>query len=121
MTSKSYPARNKNNPPLRNEVSVVKHYYPHTRYGRVVFKRGKCTPLRVEQTIGYYDNKDFEDVADEDTAWANGESGMTTYLKAGEHLRTKTCFTHDSKKTCQSIPYVTKCINALLLIFYHVA
>jgi len=32
-----------------------------------VFKRRKCTPLHVEQTIGYYDNKDFEDVADEDT------------------------------------------------------
>ena len=53
-------------------------------------------------------------------AMAIGESGMATYLKAGKHLWTKTSSTHDYQKTRQSILYVTKCIN-VLLIFHHVA
>jgi len=54
VTSKSYPARNKSNPPSRNEVSAVKqsHTLAAAEWGR------KCIPL---------DNKDFEDVVDADT------------------------------------------------------
>jgi len=36
-------------------------------------------------------------------------------------LWTKTSSAHDYQKTRQSILYVTKSINALLLIFHHVA